>query len=216
MNLKLRSQLTLAEKQKQEAADYVKTQIENSKYLSNPKLNNPCLHEKQIGQSFTSLEFDARLKKLNPALLTEVHPHKSDKRCLYWVTRLGKKFITTFENGYIPEHSIWAAKDEEVPDTNFLRQKEVGGYLFNHIDKKDIPKSEFVPGKGLVFEGSVQPGYKVVSIPYMEAKRGWRIVLCYVVKELISTPTEVESIFGIDDSAIWARNLGKRKVVELW
>ena len=216
MNLTLKNNLSLAERQQQEARDYVKKQTENAIYLSNPKFNNPCHYERQLGRSFTPLELDARLKKLNPNLLSEVHPHKSDKRCLYWLTRQGKKYITTYENGFIPEHSIWAYKEEEVPDTDFMRSKEVGGYIVNHINKKDIPKSEYSADKGLTFEDNVNPGYTKVSIPYMEAKRGWRTVLTYIVKEFIATPTEVESIFGSDDSAGWARNMGKSKVVNLW
>lgn len=212
----LRQKLTLAEKQTQEAKNYVKKQVENSIYLSNPKFNNPCHYERQIGRSFTPLEFDSRLKKLNPNLVSEIHPHKSDKRCLYWLTRQGKKYVTTYENGFIPEHSIWAYKDEEVPDTDFMKTKTVGGYMVNHIDKKDIPNSTYSEEGGLTFSGNVNPGYTKVAIPYMEAKRGWRTVLTYVVKEFIATPTEVESIFGADDSAGWARNMGKSKVVNLW
>ncbi len=215
MNSRTKNLLTIVEKQRQEAADYVKKQTENAVYLSNPKFNNPCHYEKQIGHSFTPLELDSRLKKLNPNLVSEVHPHKSDKRCLYWLTREGKKYVTTYENGFIPEHSIWAYKEEEVPDTDFMKTKEVGGYLVNHIDKKDIPESEFKDGS-LTFKGNINPGYTKVNIPYMEAKRGWRTVLTYIVKQFIATPTEVENIFGTDDSAGWARNMGKSKVVNLW
>ncbi len=186
----------LAEKQRHEALQYVADQTKYAVYL-NDATDNPSIWERQLGHPYTSVDFEARLRKLNPNLIFEHHPYKPDKKCLYHVNRLGKHFICAYENGYAPEHSVMRTRTEEV----WTGQ--------THIIKKDLPKGEFVPGKGFIWDSRVTPGFKEVEVPWGEAIRGWRTVLIKLVGNLIVTVSEVERVFGADDTAEWKKHTGK-------
>lgn len=185
------------EKSRQEALDYVAEQTKYAFYLNDSK--NPSKLECQLGQPLTSAAFEARLKKLNPNLLGEIHPTKADKRCLYLIDQRGKQFICAYENGYMPEFSVWRTKTEEVWDGT------------THITKADLPKGEMVNGEW-EWEENKRPGYKYVEIPYGEAIRGWRTVLLKIIGNFINTPAEVERIFGTCDSMSWAAHTKKRNI----
>ncbi len=185
----------LIEKQRYDAVKYVEDQTKYAYLLANSQ-DNPSIWERQLGQPFTSLEFERRLKKLNPNLHFEVHPAKPDKKCLYLIDIRGKQFICAYENGYMPEQSVWRTKDEEIWDGT------------THIKKADLPDGEFVDGEWM-WNSKERPGYTTVKIPYGEAIRGWRTVLLKIIGNFINTPAEVEKIFGTADTAGWAQHTGK-------
>lgn len=193
-----------AEEQLHNSQQYIKTQIENAIYL-NSDVNNPCLVEKQLGNSFTPEQFAVKLKKLNPSLKVEVHPKNPSKLCVYYITPTTKEYITTCENILIPEHSIMSVKEEEVPDTDYVKKRNVGGITVNHIDKRDFPE-----------RGNCAPGFKKVQIPWNEARRGWRTVLWKIVAQGYVSPSDVEIVFGSDNTPQWKRQMGKGNVTELW
>ncbi len=219
MNLENKLNLERAEQQKATAIEYVKEQLKYSVYLNRPG-TNPCVYEQQLGSRLTEPQFFQKLKKLNGNFKIETSPTNSSKKYLYFFLAEDRIFITAFDvlpGNFIAERSIMSAKEEEVPDLDFVKTREVNGVAVSHIDKADIPKSEWDADKGeLVFEGNQTPGFKKENVVYTEAYRGWRTVLAYIVKWGICTPSEVERVFGIDNTPQWKRNMGKGAVAELF
>ena len=193
----------LAEKQRDETLKYIERETQYCHFLNDPQ-NNPSIWERQLGSALTSTQLEARLRKLNPNFIFENHPLKSDKKCLYWNDSRGKQFICAYENGFMPEHSVFKVKEDEV----WTGQ--------SHFDKKDLPKGEFVPGRGMVWDSDVTPGFKKVYIPWGEKVRGWRTVLIKIIGQRLCTPTEVEKIFGSSNSAEWHKHLGKGQSTVPW
>ncbi len=194
----------LQEKQLVDTNEYIKKQLENAIYL-NSDTNNPTLIEKQLGNSLTPEQFAAKLSKLNPNLKITHHPKNPSKLWLFYGDGENRVFISAFENVVIPEHSIFSVKEEEVPDLDIMRKKNIGGVMVNHIDKRDLMKS-----------GSAAPGFKKVKVPWNEARRGWRTVLCKVLDAGYCTPSQVEIVFGADNTPQWKRRMGKGNATELW
>lgn len=192
------------EKQLFDTQEYIKKQLENSIYL-NSDTSDPTLIEKQLGRSFTPEEFAAKLKKLNPNLRIVHHPKNPSKLWLFYGDGESRVFISAFENIIIPEHSIFSIKEEEVPDLDVMRKRNVGGVMINHIDKRDLMEN-----------GSAAPGFKKVKVPWNEARRGWRTVLCKVLDAGYASPAQVEIIFGADNTPQWKRRMGKGNTTELW
>lgn len=191
------------EVQRQKTRDYIAEQTQYSVYLNSAK-DNPSVWERQLGRAFTTPELENRLKKLNPNLCFERHPFKPDKKCLYHIDQRGKQFICAYENGFSPEHSVMRTKTEEVWNGD------------THINKKDLPKGEFVPGRGFIWDSPVNPGFKHVEIPYGERIRGWRTVLIKLLASGLCTINSVENIFGCDDTAEWKQHTGKGKTGIPW
>ncbi len=195
----------VAEKHLYDSRAYIKQQLENAVYL-NSNNTNPCLVEKQLGNSLTPEQFGAKLKKLNPSLKIETHPTNPSKICIYYNNGTTREYITVCENILIPEHSIMCVKEEEVPDTDIMRKRTIGGVTVNHIDKRDLVSQN----------NGCAPGFKKVKIPWSEARRGWRTVLCKIIDHGYVTPTDVEIVFGSDNTPQWKRQMGKGNPTELW
>lgn len=192
----------LAEQRRQEALDYVEEQTRHAIWLSD-KDTSPANAERQLGKSMTSEAFEKKLRRLSRKLLPEPHPHKADKRCLYLVDSRGKQFLCAYESGFMPEHSIMKVKKEEV----WTGQ--------THINKKDLPKYDLTP-EGIVWHSGVTPGFQHIDLPWGELKRGWRTVLLKIIGNFIATPTEVEKIFGVDNTREWKGHTRKGEVTTPW
>lgn len=189
---------------------WVAEQTANAVYLKDNDLS-PANADRQIGQKMFASELELRLKKLSPNLLFEVNPFNATKKALYHVRRgEGKVFICAYENGVMPEHSIMKVKEELVRDLSV-------GVPGAPLNRKDLPKHEFVPGNGFVFDDTVAPlGFKKVLIPWGEYIRGWRTVTIRLVEQKIVTPTQVENIFGADNRPEWARHMGHKDIQLPW
>lgn len=185
----------IVEKQRQDIIDFIRSETANCVLLRDDDLS-PCNAARQLGQTYTHEEFERKLAILCPKLKAERHPFKPDKRCLYILDARGKIFVCAYENGFLPEHSIFSVKTKEVWDR-----------VTTHINKKDLPKHEVTPD-GVIWHGPL-PGFEDVDIPWNEVKRGWRTVLVRLVEERIATPRQVENVFGSDNRPEWKKHLGK-------
>ena len=203
------------EKQKRKAAQekhqadvrkWVLDQVAHAVYLEDNNLS-PANADRQIGQPMFANDLEVRLKKLNPNLYFESNPfNKSKKACYLLQPGAGKVFVCAYENGVMPEHSIMKVKEEEVWDVDQV-----------HLNRKDMPKHEFVPGVGYQFDPTAaRPGFKKVKLPWGELTRGWRTVLLKIVISGLATITDVERIFGTDNRPEWAGHTGKKPVTTPW
>lgn len=200
---KLKAQIAV-EKQKADLQEWVKNQTANAIWLNNDQ--NPTNVMRQMGRPLTAAQFEAKLKRILPNMHTEFNFFRPDKKALYVVDRRGKNYVCPYESGLMSEHSILAQKDEEVWD----------GTTF-HIDRRDMPKGEWVPGEGWQFDPrDKRPGMKTVTQPWHEVMRGWRTVLIYLVKEGYLSPAIVEREFDSDDRPEWAGQMGKRPITRPW
>lgn len=195
---------------------WVLEQIKDSVYVREHEIS-PANSERQLGRYMTSAEFEQRLKKKFPNLHFEVNPFNPTKKALYVIDRRGKTYICSYENGFMPEHSIMKIKEIEVPDLDILRQKDPVRHGLGHIERKDLPKSEFDPKQGFIAVSTgLKPGFKKVAVPWGEVVRGWRTVLVKLVLANVTTPAEVEAIFGAANRREWAEHMGKREKTLPW
>jgi hypothetical protein len=160
--------------------------------------------EKRLGKPLTTEKLEEKLKKVNPNLVFEFNQFNSSKKAAYLVDRRGKRFICAYENMVMPERSIMRVNVKEVPED------------VTHIDRKDLGPVELVPGRGFVPKSGSNPYIRKVREPFGEAIRGWRTVLIKLVGEGAATPTQIESVFGPDNTKEWQSHLGKAKVVLPW
>lgn len=172
---------------------WIKQQEAMSVYIKDDELS-PCLVSKQLGKKMSPRDFEIKLRKLNPSLFSIVNPYNSKKRMLY-ITENGKiRGVCPFENIDMPEHSIVAVKEERYPDPNLALDNE-GSPIYDRTDANKDPENY---------------GWMTQLIPWHEAFRGWRTVLIKLVQEGITTPSQVELIFGSSDRTEWAYGMGKR------
>lgn len=207
--------------------NWVKEQTANVVYIREHDLSLANA-DRQMGQKFWPSELEARLKKLNPNLLFEVNSFNPTKKALYHVRRgEGKHFICAYENLVMPEHSIMKVKEEVIQDLNYIRQG-ADGIPRMHLDRKDL-STEQVKYATAIHRGAdgelVEPekdpnaipiGFKKVLVPWGEYVRGWRTVTIKLVEAKVATPTQIESIFGADDRASWAKHMGKQDIRLPW
>lgn len=192
------------EAERQRLAEWVKEQEANQIWLRDD--NNPTNVMRQMGFPLTAAQFESKLKRILPNMHTEFNFFRPDKKALYVIDRRGKNYVCPYESGLMPEHSILAQKTEEIWD----------GTTF-HINRKDMPRAEWIPGKGFIFdERDQRPGVKKIQVPWHEVQRGWRTVLIYLVKQGFLSPAQVEKEFGTKDRIEWAQNMGRREHVTPW
>jgi len=175
---------------------------------------SPGNAEKQLGTPLMSEEFERRLAKVLPPNCKFItHPIRPWIRVIIRVFPDGtSETICPYERGLMPEHSILRIRTEWVRDFSTTR-----------IDRKDLPKADFIPGVGHVFEKDApRPGWRKIyhlcgEDPTAGKKtRGWRTVLIRCVEMGVITPTAAEREFGVDDSPQWAAHLGKQKITLPW
>ncbi len=170
--------------------------------------------ERMLGNSLTAEVFEAKLKKLCPALRFEFHEFNPNMKSVYHMRNGEKHHICPYGAGLLPEHSVMRRAEEYVRDFSFGVPGLEGS---RPIERADLPKHEFVPGQGFVFDkAKPQIGMKKIEIPYGEATRGWRTVLLRIVEKGVCTPDQVESVFGADNTAAWATHMGKQQHALLW
>lgn len=168
---------------------------------------NPANYEQQLGRPMSSDELERRLAKLLPPNIRFIpNPWIHDKRA---VVRLlpagGFETICPYDAGFMPEHEVRKA------DVTWIRDR-----FQTHLERKDLPKHEVVPGVGTVWESNDRPGWKKVVKLGHTLRRGWRTVLVRLVQSGLLTPTTAERAFGVDDRVQWANAMGKRSIITEW
>lgn len=189
---------------------WVAEQTANAVYLKDEDMS-PANVARQMGQQMSAVELEKKLLKLNPNLVFEVITENPTHRKAFELRRGEKHPLTIYPNGIIPEHSFMRVKEELVQDMDFY--KETTGTF--HLNRKDLPKHEFVPGEGYKWDG-VPLGFKKTLIPYGEYLRGWRTVLVRLVEQGAITPTQAEMVFGADNRPEWANHMGKQSHARPW
>lgn len=189
-----------------EKVGWLKQQLAHCVYIENEN-EDPSNIPQQLGQMMTAKDFEDKLIKLIPNLKFEYNPVNPKMKALYHIKGEKKEYICSYHADIMPEHSIIKIKKELVwdPDQKILKRSE-------------LPKHQWVAGKGYVFEG-IPPGWKEVKVPWGELKRGWRTVLIKLVKEGLLTIPQAESFNGSPTSQFgqraWAYHLGKREGSEV-
>lgn len=197
------------EKQRQIDAKQLEELLANSVLLDKMP-QDPTKAINQLGSVMLSSEFEARIKKLCPSLSFIDNHYRQDKRAIGYYDSSGWHTLVVYEKGYMPERSILRSQEELVPDMSYEMQNR-------RLNRLDMPKGEFVPGKGWIYpEGTILPGWKKVRHPYGEAVRGWRTVLLRLIHLRQTTPDAVERLFGSDNTAQWAAHTGKQNITVRW
>jgi hypothetical protein len=146
--------------------------------------------EERLGRPLLPDEFERRLARLNPNLFFEVIPENPSHKRLSILDTRGKHFVCVYPNSLIPERSIARLKVIECPDPNVTGSE---------ITRKDFSSDP----------NALRPGWRRVTVPWGEAKRGWRTVLVRLIQAGLITPTQAEQEFGSDETPEWRQYTGK-------
>lgn len=142
----------------------------------------------QLGRPMLPEEFEKRLKRLNTNLEFEVIEENKTHKRMSIVDQRGKTPVCVYENSLMPERSIPRLREMEVPDPGFT-----------HVNRKDFDKNP----------NNLKPGWRKVTIPWGEKKRGWRTVLVRLIQAGVITLTQAEAEFGADTTPEWSQHTGK-------
>ena len=203
---------SLIERKLDNVKSWIDDQLRTSAYIGTDL--DPTNAQRQIGRQMSSNEFEGKLRRHLPSNIRfEVNHKNPSMKAVYRIHPDGKKeYICSYHNGFMPEHSIMAQSEEEVP----VDLKKLDPASLGHIDRKDLPKAEW-NGERWVFDGPVEnPLMKRVPIVWREHSRGWRTVLLRLVAANIITPVQAEAIFGSDNRPEWAGHTGKQAVTTPW
>ena len=167
----------------------------------------------RLGAGLMHTAFERRLKKLPPDVVFRDHPRANEEcgfkdiRAAYKPVENNLVLLGCYHRGLMPEHTIMKRKEEVVWDRSTT-----------HIDRKDVPPQDWVPGVGFVKKDpdALTPGTQKVIIPWGVYRSGWRRILVSAVKKGFTTLTAVEKLFGSGATPEWAGNLGKRPVTTPW
>src|SRR5690348_7543651 len=190
------------ERHKQQLIDYIQREMEHVVFTENDAID-PSNAERQMGRPLTSQEMERRLRPVLPSNIAFIdHPYNPDIRAVVRSKNINEyETICPYHRGVQPEHSIMQVKEIEIPDVDVLaRRKSISG--------RDMPKSEYVPGVGFVFDPTVtRPGYVRVKQLGHEVRRGWRSVLIKLIMQGLLTITDAERLFGTDNNAAWQQHV---------
>lgn len=150
------------------------------------RLSDPA----RLGQPLLPNQLEERLKRLNANLIFEVIAENPTHKRLSVIDQRGRHAVAVYENSLMPERSIPRLREMEVPDPSWNHAK---------TRRTDLPKHE----------GSLRPGWRKISIPWGEAKRGWRTVLVRLIGAGLITVTQAEEEFGSDETPEWRQYTGK-------
>jgi hypothetical protein len=204
------AQEAMVEKYMEDLQEYYRRTHSQAVWIDTPDDPTSAL---RAAQGCLTEEFETRLSKLNRNLQFKTLPLKPDKRVCY-VWRLGKAIpLCVYENPWIPEFSLRARETEiEFNPTPFFKpdvRNAQGQQGLMHLDRKDMPKSEWDPEKGeTVFHGLL-PGEEEVELPWREVKRGWRTVLLYLLAAGELFLGDVEREFGAANTRGWKVATGR-------
>lgn len=176
-------------------------------YLEDENIS-PANAASQLGRPLSSHQLENILTKLNPNLIFEYNWWNPGMKAMYIPEKGEKKYLLSY-HVFMPEHSVMKQKEETVIDYEQLKTP---------LKRSDLPKHEWVPGKGYVFDG-LAPGWKKVTRPWGEQTRGWRTVLLKLIILKIITVSQVEKYFANPSSKFgqraWAYHTGAQPKAEI-
>lgn len=202
--------ISRVEQQLQDRINWMKEQEKDTIYVEN-ELIDISNNERQLGRPFLPSELEKRLKKVNPNFHFEVNWRNNEMKALYFIKNGKKEYIGSYHNCLMPEHSVSKVKYELVWDYKATQKP---------LERKDLPKHEWVPGKGWVFDPNApRPGWKVLKKPNGEYKRGWRTLLIMIVLKGYAQWWEIDKVFKETPSSLfgqraWAYHRGDRSPEE--
>ncbi len=196
----IKTKIDLHEEQKRK---WLADQLQHCVFLENEN-ENPSNIQQQLGNPITGTQLEENLNKLTNRLVFEHNPINPLMKAIYILKGDNKEYFCSYHADLMPEHSIIKVKKEIVWDPDYKEP----------LKRSELPKHRWVPGKGYEFDG-IPPGWKEVTIPWGEIKRGWRTILIKLVKEGILTVTQAENFIPINPTSqfgqkAWAHHLGKR------
>ncbi len=144
----------------------------------------------RLGTPLWPHQLEERLKRLNANLVFEVIDLNPTHKRLSVVDQRGKQAVAVYENSLMPERSIPRLRELEVPDPSW-----------DHSKTKRTDFSTEVT--------AIRPGWRKVTVPWGEAKRGWRTVLVRLIQAGLITATQAETEFGSDETPEWRQYTGK-------
>lgn len=204
------------------------------------QLLNP---EHQRGHIMMPAQLERILAAMGPNLLTDVHPRCPQRKCIWFVKPDGsREFISAYENGPMPEYSIFTARYEWVPDTDYLGSTSDNPRVIERADMRggstpvslqaahdllqtkghDGALAELKKRQANEVDPDVRPGMKKVLKLGAEGIRGWRTHLVYVVQHGVATLGDVERALAAEklpanvDNASWARQTGAQAAAVAW
>ncbi len=163
------------------------SQEEVKDHVYTARLSDPS----RLGAPMFPAEFERRLKRLNANLFFEVIAENPTHKRMSTLDQRGRHVVCVYENSLMPERSIPRIRTMEVPDVNWDHSK-TKRIDFNFAD-----------------EEALKPGWRKISIPWGESKRGWRTVLVRLIQAGLITVTQAETEFGADETPEWRQHTGK-------
>jgi len=155
-------------------------------HVHTARLSDPS----RLGNPMWPSQLEERLKRLNANLLFEVIAENPSHKRLSVVDQRGRHIVAVYENSLMPERSIPRLREMEVPDPGW-----------NHGKTRRLDFSQD--------EKALRPGWRKISIPWGESKRGWRTVLVRLIQAGVITVTQAETEFGSDETPEWRQHTGK-------
>lgn len=156
---------------------------------------------KRMGKALAATELIKKLEQLSYYIKVERHPQKSNMWVVYNITANGKKYVSAFEDGIVPERTIMDTKTTlDVDPSSLTPSWRPGKY-------SDVKK---VNGVIEVDETQARPGLKSYTNPWHIIKMGYRTILLRLMAEGLVTKSKVELLFGNDDTPEWAAKTGAR------
>ena len=164
---------------------------------------DPTFIPRRLGRTMTHEELERKIKKLVPAMQFVSGPGTqilNTKKMILLGPDGQERWSCIYNIGVIPERSICARMQKDVLDLS----KVV-------YSRADLPKYEFVPGEGYVWDPTTPAmGFKRVDIPHREIKRGWRTILLRMIVEDVLPLAAIERVFGSDNTPNWQQHTGKK------
>jgi len=195
-------QFLLVEKERDAARQWLEKEEAASVFLLDEKTDPTNLEARQ-GRPMHTDYLEEKLKKMNPNLVFEFVDKKDGRvpshRRVCIIENNQKKTLFPYEYGVIYERSLMCRNIQEIIDPDV-----------KSLNRKDLPKNEWIPGQGIVFEpGQTLPGFKKIEVPWSEVKRGWRTVVLRLVTMGLIPLLDAEKLFGADESPEWKAGTGR-------
>lgn len=203
---KIAAHLALSKKEQyyDKLRQWEEDKVNNAIYVTDEDLS-PGNWEKQKGQELTTEKFEQKLLKIFPTARFATFPRNTAKRCVYRILPDGTaEFLCAYENGRMTEHSVLLVKEEDILDINPTKTDAV-----THIDRKDLPRSEWDGTQWQFDKSKPLPGQKRVRTAAREVSRGWRTVLLKLLEHRVISMSAAEREFGSPNDRKWAFFGGK-------
>jgi hypothetical protein len=166
------------------------------------KSDDPTDIYARMGKSLSALELKTKLEKLSPYIIVEKHPWKPEMWVVYSNTVEGKKYVSAYEDGTVPERTLM--------DTKTTLDVDPASLSPSWKPEKVAPELPNKNGIIEVDENAPRPGLRSYTNPWHIVKMGYRTILLRLVHAGVVSLARVELIFGNDNTPEWAAKTGKK------